>query len=71
MHILDLVMYFILLACINWLLPREFKEESGAGIGILIMLIYTFAYIILFWVGPFNMIDIFSDLESAVQTLQW
>ena len=73
MHILDLIMYIILIPII-WKLIEvmtdgEFTQELGAIGGFLIMVVFTIIYVILFWFCDFNWIDIFHSIKDA--TINW
>jgi len=73
MHILDLIMYIILIPII-WKLIEvtsdgEFTQELGAIAGALIMAVFTIIYAILFWFCDYNWIDIFHSIKDA--TINW
>jgi len=70
-HALDLIMY-IIFSIIIWVafLPDDFKEELGCIGGIMIMMVYTIVYLILFAVWPnWNWIDIFSSIFSFSKSI--
>jgi hypothetical protein len=48
-HVLDWILYFVFLWIIDRMLPDEFKEELGALLGFVIILIYTVAYCLFFY----------------------
>ena len=62
MHWLDLIMYFVLFILGRLFLPKEFKEEAGAMMGIMFFLFYTIFYLIFFVVIDYNWIDIFHNI---------
>jgi len=73
MHILDLIMYIILIPII-WKLIEvmsdgEFTQELGVIAGALIMAVFTIIYVILFWFCDYNWIDIFHNIKDA--TVNW
>ena len=76
MHVLDLIMYFPIMGII-WLLidkisEGEFTNELGTFVGIIIMMICTLLYIILFAVWPdWNWIDIFKGIETFKLNITW
>lgn len=63
MHILDLVMYIILLSIIwnvlNWV--EELVDGIDGIVRVIIILIYTLVYGTIFWWGPHNWVDIFTS----------
>jgi len=48
-HVLDWILYFVFLWIIDRMLPDELKEELGALVGFIIILIYTIAYCLFFY----------------------
>lgn len=67
MHILDLIMYFVGLIVIGLVLPRDFKEELGAIVGLFIMVVYTITYIILFAILDYNMVEVIPNLFEKIK----
>ena len=70
MHILDLIMLPVIIGIIWFLLDiiggGELTEELGGLIGLLIIFIVGVVYIILFWIGPYNWVDIFNSASFNV-----
>ena len=68
MHILDFIMYFVLVI-ILWMLmdeiwDGEITKELGGMIGVGVIFVFTIIYIFLFAVVPdWNWIDIFRGLK--------
>lgn len=58
MHILDFIMYIIILGLLLWVLGDEYTSELGGIVGMLTILIYTVAYIVLFVIVDYNWIAI-------------
>jgi hypothetical protein len=73
MHILDLIMYIILIPIIWKLIEvmsnEEFTQEMGTIVGVFIMSIFTIIYVILFWFCDYNWIDIFQSIKDS--TIRW
>lgn len=71
-HILDYVMWFVVIAItwnlIEFLSDGEFTNELGGLIGILILVIVTIIHIVLFGVVDYNWIDIFSSVRNFIMT---
>lgn len=70
-HILDIIMYFIVMI-ISWFLIDKFSngeltQEIGGLIGISIQFLITIIYIILFGLIDWNWIDIF----NGILTINW
>ena len=63
-HLVDLIMYFILLVLLWHLIDKlsnsEYTEELGVLIGLVIVLIYTAIYIVIFAYFDNNWVDLFS-----------
>lgn len=66
MHILDLIMYFIILAIIYKMCGGE-EMEMGALIFIPVSIAYSVVYTGLFYFGEYNWIDIFNNLYLNIQ----
>lgn len=64
MHILDLIMYVILVILIHLILPEDFKEELGGCVGMGILFVFTIVYVVLFVFFDFNWIDIIHSIKS-------
>lgn len=66
-HVLDIIMYFVVMI-VSWFLidklsNEEFTNELGALVGLIIQLIVTIIYIVLFAVIDWNWIDIFNGIS--------
>lgn len=73
MHVLDLIMYFVLMSLIRGILyvisDGEFTEELGGALVMLpIIVIYTIIYIAFFVIGDYNWSEIFPYL---IDCLKW
>jgi len=70
MHILDLIMYFVILGTIWFLMDKfsdgELTNDIGGIIGSLVIIVYTIYYISIFVWPPndLNWVDIFSGKYS-------
>lgn len=75
MHLLDLIMWFVIMGIIWFLLDKifsgELTEEMGGCIGMVILLIFTIIYCIIF-VYPYNVnwVDIFNG-EYNFDCVKW
>lgn len=72
MHLLDLIMYFVLVVLLWWILDKvsgsQWTEELGSLLGGFIVIIFTIAYIILFCFWPdWNWVDIFKGFSINVK----
>lgn len=67
MHILDLLMYIVGLLLIIIILPKDFKEEIGGIVGMIIVLIYTIVYAVLFVFMDYNMIEVIPYIYSKIK----
>jgi len=67
LHILDIIMYFVILILFWYLLDKVSNGESTQGfggfVGLFWLLIITIIYIILFGVIDWNWIDIFRGIN--------
>ena len=64
MHILDLIMYFVILYIIYKILGEEYTTELGGLVGLAVIIFYTAIYVILFCLYPdWNWIDIFKSMS--------
>ena len=75
MHILDLIMWVILVPILWWIIgkiERDYVEELGALVGIAIVFIFTLIYTIIFGVFDVNWIDIFrASMNFNLPTITW
>lgn len=65
-HILDWIMYFIIMG-VSWIfvIPEDFKEEGlGRIFGYIIMLILSLTYYTIFYF--YNWIDIFNSIKLDI-----
>lgn len=67
MHILDLVMYVILVIVIWNILGEEYTQELGGLVGLLVLFLFTIAYLVLFVWIDYNWIDIFRWLINNMK----
>lgn len=65
-HVLDWIMYFILLWVIDRLLPEDMKDELGAPAGCLVMFIYTIVYCIIFWKYDWSDLPVLIEKENII-----
>lgn len=62
-NFLDLLGYIIMIYLLDWVLPRDYKEELGGIIGMIIGISLTIIWIIVFvWPIDLNISDIFVSL---------
>ena len=63
MHILDLIMYIVTIIILFYI-TDIFCELIGISDGLIILIIYTIIYILVFVVGDYNWIDIFHSIKN-------
>lgn len=63
MHVLDFLMYIVFLYIIIKLLGDEYTQELGGIVGIIVIILYTIIYLILFVWVDYNWIDIFKSIN--------
>ena len=69
MHILDLIMYIVFIIIITKILGEEYTTELGGILGLVVYLIFTIVYCILFIWIDYNWIDIFRWVYALGITL--
>ncbi len=62
-QILDLIMYLVFLFITYKLLGEEYTEEMGGCIGVIVIGVYTIAYICFFWGDKHSWINIFNSFN--------
>lgn len=63
-HILDIIMYFVLLWIIWKLLPKDYQDEvGGATVGCGVITFYTLMYLVVFVFCDVNWIDIINGIH--------
>lgn len=72
LHFLDLVMYIVLVFVIWWILDiisnGEFTHELGGLIGMMVIIVFTIIYVIMFVFCDWNWSDIFTgNYESWIK----
>jgi len=76
MHVLDLIMYVVLVILLwqflRWSGRGEFTEELGSLIGLAIIFVFTIIYVIIFCFYPnLNWADMLPKIWSWRPTLKW
>jgi hypothetical protein len=69
-HVLDLVMYAVIGYIIFRMLGDEFTQEIGALVGMMVMVVYTIIYVILFAFCDYNWIEIFQNTQANFPTIK-
>lgn len=76
MHFLDLIMYFVCVFILWGILALisggEYTNELGGLIGMLVVIIFTVIYIILFAIAPdWNWVDFNFNFSSIQHFFKW
>ena len=68
-HILDIIMYFLIIGSFWYLLDKfsngEYTNELGGLVGLFLSIIITIAYIIMFGFCDWDWIDIFNGTHES------
>jgi hypothetical protein len=71
MHILDFIMYWVIVLPLAWLLDKIFDDYIGSLVAFIVLLIYTVTYIHLFVLSYYNWSDIFRGTQPLPFNITW
>jgi hypothetical protein len=55
----------------EWVFDGELTDGIGGLMGIIILLIVTIAYVVIFWGDDYNWIDIFKSMANSTTKIDW